>query len=129
MTPEILVDTDVLIDYLRDHPQAIRFVESHAEALQLSVINVAEIWAGVRGAQEQQKIETLFETFPILNITPRIAKRAGDWMRTYFKSHALAMPDALIAATALENNLELKTLNVGHFPMFKGLAPPYRRGS
>ena len=33
----------------------------------------------------------------------------------------------VIAATALEHGLDLATLNVRHFPMFDGLAPPYRR--
>jgi hypothetical protein len=35
--------------------------------------------------------------------------------------------DALIAATATAGNAELKTLNVKHYPMFKGLKPPYKK--
>ncbi|TFG89271.1 MAG: type II toxin-antitoxin system VapC family toxin, partial [Hyphomicrobiales bacterium] len=41
------------------------------------------------------------------------------------KSHGVGLADAIIAATADSENAELKTLNVKHYPMFKGLTPPY----
>jgi len=45
------------------------------------------------------------------------------------RSHqGLATADLIIAATVEEHGLELATLNVRHFPMIPGLAPPYRLG-
>jgi predicted nucleic acid-binding protein len=35
--------------------------------------------------------------------------------------------DAILAATAENEQAELKTFNVKHFPMMKGLKPPYRK--
>ena len=48
-------------------------------------------------------------------------------MRTHERSHqGIGLGDYLIAATAQLEGLELATLNVRHFPMFKGLTPPFR---
>jgi len=46
----LVVDTDVLIDYLRDQPQAVAFLESTEQPLAISVITVSELYAGVRGS-------------------------------------------------------------------------------
>jgi predicted nucleic acid-binding protein len=47
MAEAYLVDTDVLIDYLRDHPQAVAFLEAQPGPLLISAITVAELYAGV----------------------------------------------------------------------------------
>ncbi|KAA3419994.1 PIN domain-containing protein, partial [Streptococcus pneumoniae] len=54
------------------------------------------------------------------------ASLAGDYVRQYGPSHGVDPIDALIAATAKSANLQLATLNLKHFPMFKGLKRPYR---
>lgn len=55
-----------------------------------------------------------------------IARRAGEFMRRYRRSHgSIGLGDYLIAATVEARDLELATLNVRHFPMFKGLRPPF----
>jgi hypothetical protein len=47
-------------------------------------------------------------------------------MRTYRRSHdGIGPGDYLVAAVAEVNGLELATLNVRHFPLFPGLAPPF----
>jgi tRNA(fMet)-specific endonuclease VapC len=43
-------------------------------------------------------------------------------MEEYSLSHKLSLPDALIAATVLEHDLELYTLNVRDFGFISGLA-------
>ena len=48
MAERLLIDTDVLIDYLRDHAEAVSYLESLTEPLLISVITVAELYAGVR---------------------------------------------------------------------------------
>jgi len=42
-------------------------------------------------------------------------------MLLFHKSHGLVIPDALIAATAVTNNLELVSNNVRHFAMIPEL--------
>ena len=44
----LLLDTDVLIDYLRERMEAVRYLESLDSLLFISVITVAELYSGVR---------------------------------------------------------------------------------
>lgn len=70
--------------------------------------------------------ERLLSTFRWLALDEAVARRAGDLGRRWRASHhGLATADLVIAATALEHQLDIATLNVRHFPMFDGLAPPY----
>ena len=47
----LLVDTDVLIDYLRDRVEAIDYIDNLPNPLFVSVITVGELYAGVRGGR------------------------------------------------------------------------------
>lgn len=51
----------------------------------------------------------------ILPLTPAISERAINLIDTYALTSGLKVADALIGATALENNLSLLTCNVKHF--------------
>ena len=53
----LLIDTDVLIDYLRDKVEAVSYLESLSELLLISVITVAELYAGVRDGAERIKLD------------------------------------------------------------------------
>ncbi|WP_447968470.1 PIN domain-containing protein [Nitrospira sp. M1] len=122
-----LLDTDVIIDYLKGLDAASNFIEPNLDVVGLSVISVAEIRAGMRGKDEEQALEEFLSVIPIFDVTRIIAESAGDWVRQFGKSHAVEVPDALIAATAITYTLELKTLNVKHYPMFKSLTPAYKK--
>ncbi|NVM22772.1 MAG: hypothetical protein HWN68_13445 [Desulfobacterales bacterium] len=63
--------------------------------------------------------------FPVVPITPEIAKAGGLLKHDYHRSHGVGLAGALMAATAVAENAELKTLNTKHYPMFRGLKPPY----
>ena len=41
------------------------------------------------------------------------------------RSHGVGLADALLAATAEQEDADLKTLNIQHYPMIKGLSPAY----
>jgi hypothetical protein len=41
MATQLLIDTDVLIDYLRGSPDAVSYVEAQQERLLISVVTVA----------------------------------------------------------------------------------------
>lgn len=127
MPERLLVDTDVLVDFLRGYPDAVRYVNNHADKIAISAISIAEIYAGVKGEKEKEELEAFLELFPILVVNDKIAKEAGFYKKEFFKSHNTGLADALIAATSDINNLSLITLNCKHFPMFKNLEPPYRK--
>ena len=122
----MLLDTCIVIDILRGRAAALDFVLDLADVPSLSAITATELMAGVRDARERRCIEGLLAHYRILDIGAEIACLAGDYVRRYGPSHGVDPIDALIAATAMTHALELATLNVKHFPMFKGLRRPYQ---
>ena len=130
MSGPILVDTDVLIDFLRGYGPAVSFVNVHSDRIVISAIAVAELYAGVRGAKddrEQTALGNLLSLFRVVPANNEIARLGGLYRRDYGPSHGISLPDALVAATALLERAELKTLNVKHYPMFEGIEPAYRK--
>ena len=123
-----LVDTDVLIDYLRGVPAAVDALLALDE-VSVSVVSVAELFAGFRGAREQADIGRLLAECQVLPVTEDVAREAGLLKKKYFASHSVQLPDALIAATALAHGLALVSLNVKHYPMVAGLAPAYSKAA
>lgn len=126
MAKRALVDTDVLIDYLRGHPKAKTKLLGLDEVV-VSVVTVAELYAGARGNKEHRDIANLLAECEQLPIGELIAKDAGLLKNRYFPSHGIELPDALIAATALFHGLPLYTLNVKHYPMIEGLKAAYAK--
>ena len=123
----ILVDTDILVDYLRGVEEAVRYLENTAADFKLSVVNVAEIHAGVRD-QERTAVDSLLECFEIIPLDRAIAVRGGLLRRDFGKSHGVGLADALIAATVEKFGYQLATLNQKHYPMLDAVTTPYRKG-
>ena len=116
---EILLDSDVIIEWLRGRPpvtqQMIALIEAH-EDLCWTPVSIAEILAGAR-ASEDEAIGDLFLMLEALPITTDVGRKAGAYLTSYAKSHGLELGDALIAASAFSNDRQFWTLNKKHYPM------------
>ena len=123
----MLVDTDILIDYLKDLPDAVEFVETHIDQIFVSVITIAELYQGVRDGDEESALDVFISAVGSLEIDRVIAQNAGLYRRKYMPSHNVGLADCLIAATATAHRLPLKTLNTKHFPMLEEIEAPYRK--
>ena len=114
----VLVDTDVLINFLRGKLQAKEFLLaqlSNSVPILCSVITVAEIYAGMR-PHELEKTRALLDNLEIIPVTRNIAEKAGHYKQS-IKSHSLELDDCLIAATAHIHKAALATGNLKHYPM------------
>ena len=127
MAGSILLDRDVLVDFLRGHKKAVAFVNTYSARIILSSIVVAELYAGVKGNVEQAALEDFVSLFRVIPVSAKIAKAGGLHKRDYGKSHGVGLADAILAATAEAEGAELKTLNRKHYPMLKGLRPAYTK--
>ena len=127
MGESFLLDTDVLIDFLRGYSNAVDFVAANSHKIILSSIVVAELYAGVKGTTEQTALDNFVSLFQVIPITSEIAKMGGLYKRDYGKSHGVGLADAIIAAVCESENAVLKTLNVKHYPMIKGLKAAYKK--
>ncbi|MBC2711648.1 MAG: type II toxin-antitoxin system VapC family toxin [Desulfosarcina sp.] len=127
MAGSILLDTDVLVDFFRGYSKAVAFVNTSSSRIILSSIVVAELYAGVKGCAEETALENFVSLFRVVPITAEIAKTGGLYKRDYGSSHGVGLADAIIAATIEAENAKLKTLNIKHYPMIKGLTPAYKK--
>ena len=123
----ILLDTDIAIDYLRGIHAAVGFVQTYEREIALSAVTVAELYAGVREGEEKKRLMRFVDLFPVLPVDQAIAEAAGLHRRDFGPSHNTGLADGMIAATAETHGLQLKTLNIRHYPMFPDLRPPYDR--
>jgi len=108
---DLLVDTDVFVDHLR----GARSLTPGGHALSYSVITRCELFAGRN--TDEGAVELLLAPFRELPVERAVAERAGRIRR----ETGLRTPDALIAATALEHGLGLRTRNVRDFEPVPGL--------
>jgi predicted nucleic acid-binding protein len=113
----ILIDTDVLIDFLRGKETARRFFLSVAEenTLYCSVITVAEIYAGMR-EEEKEKTDDLLDSLNIVEITRAVAEKAGRY-KHQIRRQALELDDCIIVANAFYVKALLVTGNGKRYPM------------
>jgi predicted nucleic acid-binding protein len=123
----VLIDTDVLVDFLRGLDAAGDVIREYQDRNNLSAISVAELYAGVKGDKELATLDAFVGLFRVVPVTADIAKLGGLHKRNYHKSHAVGLADAIMAATSESEVAELKTLNVKHYPMLKGITPAYQK--
>lgn len=115
-----LLDTSVIIDAInnrKNRRQLLRELLKAGNHLACCPVNVAEIYAGVRPAEEQNTAAFL-STLDYYPIDFPIAQLGGELKRDFGKKgKTLSITDTLIAATALHNSLALLTDNTKDFPM------------
>jgi predicted nucleic acid-binding protein len=119
-------DTSVLIAHLRGDERATQLLlNTPSEQRLASVLVRIEIEGGLRST-ERDAVGSLFTVLRLLPVTDAIARRAGEYLRKYRRSHVgIDLVDYAVAATADLHGANLATLNVKHFPMFPRLAPPW----
>jgi hypothetical protein len=118
----VIFDTDVVVWASRGKEQAAKAINASDDRA-ISVISYLEILEGARDKAEVRTTKSmLFEYgFRVLPLSENIGHRACIYMELYGLSHALAMGDALVAATVVENNELLLTGNRKHFATISGL--------
>ena len=116
---QILLDTDILISVLRGIEPIVRRLgerRREGDAFSYSAVTVAELWGGMRPAEERVTRQ-LLEQMICLPVEEAIGRQAGSYLQRYQRSHGVTLPDALIAATAASHRISLWTLNRRHYPM------------
>ena len=122
-----LIDTDILVDFLRGKSQAVHFLQKALQSeCYITTITVAELYSGVREGKERPILEQFIKEFKPLALTEEVALIGGLLKRDYGKSHGTGLADALIAATAIHYDVRLASLNKKHYPMLKNIHVPYK---
>lgn len=120
---QILVDTDILIDVANHDAIAVERLanESQASTLAVSTITVMELTVGCRNKTELQALNRFLAQFQVLTLTTQSSEIATQLLQEYFLSHGLLIADALIAATAISNQIPLLSKNQSDFRFIQRL--------
>jgi predicted nucleic acid-binding protein len=118
----VLFDTDILVWIQRGNHRAAALVDREEERC-ISVLTYMEL---LQGAMEKRQHEHILDFlseygFRILPLSENIGHRAAIYIEEYSLSHGLRAGDAIIAATASDNNLTLCTSNAKHYRPIKEL--------
>ena len=108
----MLFDTDVIIWALRGSTRAARAIDRE-ESLELSIVSYMELVRGVRDKRELHATKAALACldFQILALSENIGHRASIYLEEYALKSGIGIPDALIAATAIERGQPLCTAN------------------
>ena len=112
----MLIDTDVLIWYLRGNENARRVINS-VIPFKISVISYVELVQGVDNKKELKVLQKQLKSWSteLIQITENISTRAMFFVEDYYLNKSLELADAMIAATAIEKNEILLTANDKHY--------------
>ena len=119
----IIVDSDIPILVSRNDPTAILFLDNleRTRGVALSAVSAFELIIGSLNKTDQAAITKFLSRFEHIHIAEDISETALKLLERYRLSHGLLMADALIAATALVNDLEIVTRNTKDFRFIDGL--------
>jgi len=115
-----LIDTDVLIDYLRNLEGAADYLDSIGDWT-YSVVTAMELITGAANQKDVKKLERILNDYREMPLSQEIGSMARELMKIHAKSEGLLPLDALIAATALREGARLSTKNKKHFRNIEGL--------
>ncbi len=118
----LMIDSDILIWYMRGNPKAYNAIEDQYGFF-ISVVSYMEL---VHGMQNKGELTLLRKTMrnwnaKILYINEDISTKAMFFVEQHFLSHSIVLADALIGATAISNGLKLLTSNIKHYKILKNI--------
>jgi predicted nucleic acid-binding protein len=118
----MIFDTDIFIWAQRGNRKAAKLMEKD-EARYLSVQTYMELLQCAKNKTQHKQIKDFLTTFgfTVLPLTENIGHRASIYVEEYTLSSNVRSGDAIIAATAVENNLPLSSSNAKHFKAIKEL--------
>jgi len=118
----MLYDTDILIWIQRGNTKAAKLLERDSDKY-LSIQSYMELLQGAKNKTQHKYVKDFINEFEfaILPLTENIGHRALIYVAEYTLSSDMRAGDAIIAATAIENNMTLVSSNIKHFKVVKEL--------
>ena len=118
----MIFDTDIFIWVQRGNLKAARLIDRSKERY-LSVYSYMELLQSDRNSQQHRYTNDFLSSFGfvVLPLSERVGHRALIYIEEYTLSYGLRAGDAIIAATAVENNLPLVSGNAKHFRSIREL--------
>lgn len=118
----MLVDTDVLIWYMRGNENAKRTIKN-LDSFSLSVVTYIELVQGLRNKEELNTLRSSLKGWRanIIYVNEEISAKAMFLVEQFYLSHSLHLADALVGATAVSYGVPLLTANTKHYAVIKNI--------
>ena len=118
----MLIDTDILIWYMRGNEKAYQVVEN-LENFFISVVTYMELVQGLRNKKELNHLRKALHGWNarILYVSEEISAKAMFYVEQHFLSHSMQLADALIGTTAIAHGFPILTGNDKHYKVMKDL--------
>lgn len=119
----MIFDTDIFIWVQRGNEKAARLMEKFTSDRYLSIQTYMELLQGVKNKVQHKYVKDFITSFGfiVLPLSENIGHRASIYIEEYALSSGMRSGDALIAATAVENNMPLVSSNAKHFRAIKDI--------
>jgi predicted nucleic acid-binding protein len=115
MVRYLLCDTCVIIDFINGRSQELLTLLNEDKVLFINSVIEMELLQGARNKNELRVVEKRLGSFRLLMMPQEIFDLATQFIKTYRLSHGLALPDAIIGATAIYYQIPLLTYNTKDF--------------
>ena len=118
----MLIDTDVLIWYLKGNEKAYQVIENSSNFF-ISVVTYMELVQGMRNKKELSNLRKALHIWnaKILYISEEISAKVMFYVEQHFLSHSMQLADALIGARAIAHGNPVLTGNEKHYKALKDL--------
>lgn len=118
----MIVDTDVLIWYLKGNENAFEVIEE-LNPFCISVVTYMELVQGMRNKKELNCLRQTLNIWEarIIYVSEDISAKAMFFVEQHFLSHSMQLADALIGATAIFCGEPILTANERHYKVLKDL--------
>jgi predicted nucleic acid-binding protein len=114
-----LPDTNVFSEVFKENQSVTNFIANLESVIDTTIY--VECLQGSKSNQEKRIIKNVLDNFVLLPIDADVSDRVIELIDKYSNSHGLLLADALIAATALENDLTVLTYNISDFQFITDL--------
>ncbi|MDQ7064921.1 MAG: type II toxin-antitoxin system VapC family toxin [candidate division KSB1 bacterium] len=123
-TEAILIDSSLIIQFFRmtikEETAFFKLMENNQ--LYISVVTEYELLGGATSKELLNDTLKILDLLTVVNFTSLEARRAAEIYRTLRRKNAnIGAADIFIAATAINYDLPLATLNTRHFNRIKSL--------
>lgn len=126
----ILLDTDIMIDILRDYPPAVQWMQSLSdEAIALPGFVVMELIQGCETKRELANLRRKLLPFKIYWLETDDCNRAVEIFSRYHLSHHIGIIDVMIGQLAVSLKIPLYSFNKKHYLPITSLqiVQPYQK--
>ena len=111
----LMIDTDIVIDYLRHYKKSLDFINEHKNEIAISDFVEIELILGCRNKDEIRNLENFLKRFFTLKTNSEIIEMSIKVLKNHYLKNGIEAIDSIISATAFFYDIDFYTRNTKHY--------------